>query len=91
MALGDFTISSTSLTGSTVRHTGTCEAANGTEIAFGVQAVINCVVTNADDQESAQVVLNSDDGTADTQAGSVYIVSAAADTDTWNFVLDSIV
>lgn len=91
MAAGDFTTSSSSYSGSTVRITGTCEAANGTEIAFGVKSVINFVCTNADDQESAQAVLNSDDGTADTKAGSVYIVSAAGDTDTWNYVMDCIV
>lgn len=90
MALGDFTVTGTSYLGSSVRNVGTCEAANGTEIAFGCTSVLNCVVTNADDQEGAQVVLNSDDGTADTKAGSVYVVSAAADTDTWNYVLDCI-
>lgn len=91
MAAGGYTVSSTSFLGSTVRITGTCEAANGTEIDFNCKSVINFVCTNADDQESAQVVLNSNDGTADTAAGSVYIVSTTSDTDTWNYVMDCIV
>lgn len=91
MALGDFTVVGTSYLGSSTRIIGTCEAANGTEIDFNCVSVLNCVLTNADDQEGAQVVLNSNDGTADTEAGSVYVVSAAADTDTWNYVLDCII
>jgi len=91
MAAGDFTVSSTSYLGSVTRLTGTCEAANGTEIDFNVTSVVNFVCTNADDQESAQVVLNSNNGTADTEAGSVYIVSTTSDTDTWNYVMDCII
>ena len=91
MAAGDFTVSSTSYLGSVTRLTGTCEAADGTAIVFGVTSVVNFVCTNADDQESAQVVLNSNDGTADTEAGSVYIVSTTSDTDTWNYVMDCII
>lgn len=91
MAAGDFTVSTRSYLGDTVRITGTCEAANGTEIDFNCKSVLNFVCTNADDQESAQAVLNSNDGTADTEAGSVYIVSTTTDVDTWNYVMDCIV
>lgn len=67
---------------------GTLEAADGTAVAIADTGsrIIAAFVQNADDEEGARVVLNSDDGTADTANGSIYVVSAAVDTDTWNYI-----
>jgi hypothetical protein len=91
MAAGDFTVTARAPEGDHWVFIGTLEAANGTEIDFNVTSVLDIQVTNQDDQESAQVVLNSNNGTADTEAGSVYVVSTTSDTDTWGYVMRCII
>ena len=85
MAAGDVN-SRTVLNGNVKVLTGTLEAANGTAVAlFDTNTyIVACWVQNADDQEGAQVELNTNDGSA-TVNGSIYVTSAAADVDTWNY------
>lgn len=88
MAAGDVNSRIVLNLGSITAIVGTLEAANGTAVAIadGNSTIQFAVVQNADDEEGARVVLNSNDGTVDTQAGSIYVVSAASDTDTWNYL-----
>jgi len=53
---------------------GTCELDDaGTEFELGDKIrLVNVDLIGADDAESVRVVLNSDDGTADTQDGSFW-------------------
>jgi|TARA_R110000824_G_scaffold69833_2_gene179754 hypothetical protein len=69
--------------------TGTCEAANGTAvpIAGPGRRIVFAMVQNADDEEGARVVYNSNNGTADSLNGSIYITSASSDVDTWNYLV----
>jgi len=67
---------------------GTCEAADGTAVALAdtKSRLVFAIVQNADDEEGARLVLNSNNGTADSANGSIYVTSAAGDDDTWNYL-----
>jgi len=87
MAAGDVNTRTLGRMGNRLVMSGTLEAADGTAVALAdtKSRIISCFVQNADDEEGARVVLNSNDGTADTANGSIYVVSASSDVDTWNY------
>jgi|DEB0MinimDraft_6_1074348.scaffolds.fasta_scaffold04922_7 hypothetical protein len=92
MAAGDVNTRTLGRMGNRLVMSGTLEAAkdaegNGTAVALAdtKSRIISCFVQNADDEEGARVVLNSNDGTADTANGSIYVVSDSTDLDTWNY------
>jgi hypothetical protein len=91
MAAGDVNSRSIHSVGDLKMMSGTLEAANGTAVyVLGTSAnagarITQAFVQNMDDQEGAQVVINSNNGSADTAMGALYITSAASDIDTWNY------
>ena len=87
MAAGDVNTRTLGRMGNRLVMSGTFIAANGTAVALAdtKSRLLSCFVQNADDEEGARVVLNSNNGTADTANGSVYVVSASSDEDTWNY------
>lgn len=68
----------------TIEVTTTAQEFN---IVSDSSVVLYCHIENADDEDAThQVTLNSDDGTIDSDLGSVYIHSSAA-ADTYHYTL----
>jgi len=91
MAAGDVNTRTLGRMGNRLVMSGTLEAVAGTAVALAdtKSRLLSCFVQNAENVEGARVVLNSNDGTADTANGSIYVVSAGTyvgdATDTWNY------
>ena len=93
MALGDITYDKGVVAvGNKFQITGTLEASStATEFAVASSRwITSAVVQNSDDVEGAGVTLNSDDGTAGTQKGSIWVDSASSGVDTWNYIVQFI-
>ncbi len=68
---------------------GTIEA-DSTATAFALTSTANTLVSchlhnESDNDTTVLVVLNSDDGTAGTAQGSIWVQSSGTDDDTWRF------